>query len=78
MKPLSKIKRSILKNANAYPYITDRTYSNEKQWLYTEGYLASYIKEINGESCVISGCYAITDKGREIIATAPADGEGGA
>lgn len=66
MKPLSKIKRGILQTAQRFPYVTNRTYSNEKQWLYNEGYLTSYVKQINGESCVISGCYAITDKGREV------------
>lgn len=65
MKRLSKIKRGILQTAQRFPYVTNRTYSNEKQWLYTQGYLTSYVKEIDGQSCIISGCYAITDKGRE-------------
>lgn len=64
---LSKIKRGILQSAKTYPYITDRTYTNEKRQLYNDGYLQSYSKEINGESCIISGCYTITDKGRSII-----------
>lgn len=67
MKRLSKIKRGILQTAQRFPYVTNRTYSDEKQWLYAQGYLASYTKEIDGQSCIISGCYAITDKGREAI-----------
>ena len=67
MKRLSKIKRGILQTTKRFPYVTNRTYSNEKQWLYNQGYLASYVREIEGESCIISGCYTITDKGLEAI-----------
>jgi hypothetical protein len=67
MKQLSKIKRSILQSASRFPYVTNRTYSNEKQSLCNDGYLTSYSKLIDGESCIISGCYMITDKGREAL-----------
>lgn len=67
MRRLSKIKLSILQTACRFPYITNRTYFVEKRWLWNEGYLASYVKVINGESCIISGCYVITDKGRDAL-----------